>query len=296
MLKVHKDVGLRYRNIIRDCDQLTKRVDEGEQKVQQELNAVKSKVDCLEEEVDVKLTENVNQLKKKVDCLEDGKERILKEHEILRTDVDRVSDKLNLLDKKDKAEAEEESDFSKNVSRKNTLLVDGLFVNRRNKKKNQKIAVDFLQSNFPTVDITGLSKVSFLSKNENNNTLKVDFDIGSKTVREILAEADRKKIQNVREFVTVETIVRRMLLDVVAKQINSKSIIAEVPQRGTRPWLLVENKEEHYTEKLNFVNAICKFYIKKENEADEEERLKHVYDFANIHVSKKNFPHFIILN
>jgi hypothetical protein len=180
----------------------------------------------------------------------------------IREELEVVEAKLVSAADKDFARRQESEDFTKNQSRIKILLFSGLKRSTDGETK-MNIVSEFIKINLgiETTDSVKITRVSFFAANK-KHTLKVEFNTDT-TARFILKAAFDKKINQIKEWLTVDTKIRRMILNVYADHLTSEVEQVTVPEIGSRPHLLITNKKENWSLTLPFVDAMSKFEDRK---------------------------------
>jgi hypothetical protein len=185
----------------------------------------------------------------------------------IRLDVNNLTLRANHKDRVDEATTAQTSDCFTNIEKmKTNILLFDCFVDNEDRSfvANKKRVLDYLHTNFPKLQEGEIliEKISYLNKRK-NNILKVKF-ANEELKEKILTSAFEQNLEGIVifEFVTIETRIRRKILNVLAAkfiQISRNALRIEVPRAGPIPVLIVENPLENIREELPFVDALVKY-------------------------------------
>jgi hypothetical protein len=189
----------------------------------------------VEEQVEAKVKLVVDKLEKRFDILSEEQKDANQERKKIRLELDNVRAQSNVLKRNETARSSEKDDWGKNLSRSKVLLFSGL---RRAKKGENKIDIvaEFLNETLAPLlldVVSDVSAVSFLSGNK-KHTLKVEFKTENVATKILQASVDQK-IENIKEYINFNTVVRRLILDVYAKNLTSDEVRVTSSEIGNYP-------------------------------------------------------------
>jgi hypothetical protein len=168
----------------------------------------------------------------------------------MKTELIDLRERQEATDYLDLARLAERGEESANLSNRHILLIDGLDY-QTNVDVNKQLVRDFFKNHLDEEELGDIEKVFVKQR-----ALKVYFG-KNETAEKIL----KLSLPQVRDVVSVQTTIRRRILNVFAKRLNSEDndLCFEVPKTGSQPTLILQNKKEEYTRQLLYVDALISY-------------------------------------